>query len=51
MAVAALEQLKSRISGKNVICLVTGANSEFSRLDFFKEHSLIYEGRKLYLLL
>jgi threonine dehydratase len=33
MAVAALEQLKDQLKGKTVVCVLSGANTDLSRLD------------------
>lgn len=33
MSVAALDEIKDLIKGKTVVCLVTGANTDLSRLE------------------
>lgn len=33
MAVAALDQLRDLIKGKTVVCILSGANTDLSRLD------------------
>ncbi|EGR32305.1 threonine dehydratase, putative [Ichthyophthirius multifiliis] len=51
LSVAALDFFKDEIKGKNVVCILAGGNTELSRLDEFKEHSLLYEGLKYFFLI
>ncbi len=51
LSVAALDSFKDDIKGKNVVCILAGGNTELSRLDEFKEHSLLYEGLKYFFLI
>lgn len=44
----ALKDLKSKISWKNVVCLVSGWNFDFERLPEVKERSMKYEWLKRY---
>ncbi|MFB1049435.1 threonine ammonia-lyase IlvA [Paraliobacillus sp. JSM ZJ581] len=48
MPVAALDQYKDQIKGKNVVCVVSGGNNDIDRMQDIKERSLIYEGYKHY---
>ncbi len=48
MSVAALNQYKEEIKGKNVVCIVSGGNNDIVRTEEIKERSLIYEGLKHY---
>jgi len=51
ISIAGLESLKEEIRGKNVVCILSGGNTDLSRLDEFKEHSLLYEGLKYFFLI
>lgn len=51
IAIAGLEFYKEEIKGKNVVCILSGGNTDLSRLDEFKEHSLLYEGLKYFFLI
>lgn len=48
LAVAALDQLKDRIEGKVVVCIVSGGNNDIERMQEIKEKSLLFEGLKHY---
>jgi len=48
LAVAALDQLKDLIAGKNVVCIVSGGNNDIERMQEIKEKSLLFEGLKHY---
>ncbi len=48
LAVAALDQLKDTIAGKNVVCIVSGGNNDIERMQEIKEKSLLFEGLKHY---
>lgn len=48
LAVAALDQLKDSIAGKNVVCIVSGGNNDIERMQEIKEKSLLFEGLKHY---
>jgi threonine dehydratase len=48
LSIAALDQLKDRIKGKNVVCVVSGGNNDITRTEEIKERSLLYEGLKHY---
>ena len=44
LPVAALEQYRDHIRGKNVVCVISGGNNDIDRMQEIKERSLIYEG-------
>jgi len=48
LTIAALEQYKDLIAGKNVVCVVSGSNNDITRTAEIKERSLLYEGLKHY---
>lgn len=48
LSIAALDQLKDRIVGKNVVCIVSGGNNDITRTEEIKERSLLFEGLKHY---
>lgn len=51
VSVAALEQLKDDIRGKNVVCVISGSNNDITRMEEIKERSLLHEGLKHYFIL
>ncbi len=48
LAVASLDQLRDVISGKTVVCVVSGGNNDIERMQEIKEKSLLFEGLKHY---
>ena len=50
LSIAALESRQHEIRGKKVICIVSGSNNDFDRMQEIKERSLQYEGIKHYFL-
>lgn len=46
--IAALDQFQEEITGKTVVCIVSGGNNDVDRMQEIKERSLIYEGLKHY---
>ena len=48
LAVAALEDFRDEVQGKRVVCLVSGGNNDFRRIEEIRERALIYEGKKHY---
>ncbi len=48
LPVAALDQYKDEIKGKNIVCIISGGNNDIDRMQDIKERSLIYEGYKHY---
>ncbi|SDH67369.1 threonine ammonia-lyase IlvA [Myroides phaeus] len=51
LSIAALEQYKEVIKGKNVVCVVSGSNNDITRTEEIKERSLLYEGLKHYFII
>lgn len=51
LSVAALDAYKDEIAGKTVVCIVSGGNNDFDRMQEIKERSLIYEGLKHYFMI
>ncbi|ANZ94778.1 hypothetical protein BFC19_04870 [Brochothrix thermosphacta] len=43
LSITALDEMKSNIIGKNIICIVSGGNNDINRLEEIKERSLRYE--------
>jgi len=48
LSIAALEQYRTKIKGKNIVCIVSGSNNDIVRMEEIKEKSLLYEGLKHY---
>ena len=48
LSIAALEQYKEEIKGKNVICLVSGSNNDITRTPEIKERALLHANLKHY---
>ncbi len=48
LSIAALDQYKDKIKGKNVVCILSGSNNDITRMEDIKERSLLYEGLKHY---
>ncbi|OEH92821.1 threonine ammonia-lyase IlvA [Bacillus solimangrovi] len=48
LSIAALDQFKEEIRGKNVVCIISGGNNDIGRMQEIKEKSLIHEGLKHY---
>jgi len=51
LSIAALDQYREKIRGKNVVCVVSGSNNDIDRMPEIKERSLQYEGLKHYFLI
>ena len=51
LSIAALEQYRDHITGKNVVCVVSGSNNDIDRMPEIKERSLQFEGLKHYFLI
>ena len=51
LSVAALEQYKDQIRGKNVVCVISGGNNDINRMKEIEERSLLYEEMKHYFIL
>ncbi len=46
LSLAALDQFRDEIKGKNVVCVLSGSNNDISRTEEIRERSLLYEGLK-----
>lgn len=51
LSISALENVKDRIKGKTVVCLLSGGNNDLLRYPEVLEKSLVYQGRKHYFLI
>ena len=51
MSVTALEKVKNQIKGKTVVCILSGANTDLSRLDEAQEKALTAKGEKNFYIL
>lgn len=51
LAISALENVKDRIKGKTVVCILSGGNNDLLRYPEVLERSLVYQGRKHYFLI
>ena len=48
LSIAALEQIKDKIRGKKVVCILSGSNNDITRSEEIRERALLYEGLKHY---
>jgi len=51
LAIAALDNYREVIKGKNVVCIIGGGNNDIDRMQEIKERSLQFEGLKHYFLI
>jgi len=51
LTIAALDQYREQIKGKNVVCVISGSNNDIIRTEEIKERSLLYEGLKHYFII
>lgn len=51
LSIAALEEYRDKIIGKNVVCIISGGNNDITRMQEIEERSLVYEGYQQYFLL
>ena len=51
LTIAALDDYRGKIKGKNVVCVVSGGNNDLQRMPEIKERSLLYEGLKHYFII
>jgi threonine dehydratase len=51
LSVAALDAIKDKIKGKNVVCIIGGGNNDITRTEEIKERSLLFEGLKHYFII
>lgn len=50
LTVSALDDLKEKIKGKTVVCIISGGNNDILRYPEIMERSLVYQGKKHYFL-
>ncbi|QED48320.1 threonine ammonia-lyase IlvA [Cytobacillus dafuensis] len=48
LPIASLDFYKEKIKGKNIVCVISGGNNDFGRMQEMKERSLQYEGLLYY---
>ncbi|TYP72182.1 threonine ammonia-lyase IlvA [Aquimarina intermedia] len=48
LTLAALEEYKDKIEGKNIVCIVSGSNNDITRTAEIKERALLYANLKHY---
>lgn len=48
LSIAALNQMRGKIQGKNVVCIVSGGNNDINRMAEIDERSNIFEGYQHY---
>lgn len=51
LSIAALDDYRDVIKGKNIVCILSGSNNDIDRMQEIKERSLQYEGLKHYFLI
>ncbi|TAH25579.1 MAG: threonine ammonia-lyase [Cytophagales bacterium] len=51
LSIAALDDYKEKIKGKNIVCIVSGSNNDLGRTEEIKERSLFFEGLKHYFII
>lgn len=48
LTIACLDQFKNEISGKIIVCILSGGNNDITRTEEIRERSMLYEGLKHY---
>lgn len=51
LSISALENIKDRIKGKIIVCIISGGNNDLLRYPEILERSLVYQGKKYYFLI
>jgi len=51
LSLSVFDMLQKQISGRNVVCVVSGSNNDITRTMEIKERSLLYEGLKHYFII
>ncbi|CAL2084251.1 L-threonine dehydratase biosynthetic IlvA [Tenacibaculum sp. 190524A02b] len=51
LTLAALDEFKDEIEGKNVVCVISGSNNDITRTAEIKERALLYGGLKHYFII
>ena len=50
LSISGLDQLQTKMKGKNVVCVLSGGNNDIARMEEIKEKAAIYRGVKHYFL-
>lgn len=48
LSVAGMENFHEDLTGKNVVCIISGSNNDITRMEEIKERALLYKGLKHY---
>lgn len=48
LSVAGMESFHGDLTGKNVVCIISGSNNDITRMEEIKERALLYKGLKHY---
>lgn len=48
LTIAALDQYRDKVQGKNVVCIVSGSNNDITRTEEIRERAMLYKGLKHY---
>ena len=51
LSVSLLENIKDKIKGKTIVCIISGGNNDLLRYPEILERSLVYQGKKYYFLI
>lgn len=51
LSIAGMDDYRTAIEGKNVVCVVSGGNNDIDRMQEIQERSLLYEGLKHYFII
>lgn len=51
LSIAALDEYKDQLVGKNVVCIISGSNNDITRTAEIKERALLYENIKHYFII
>lgn len=51
LSISALENIKDKIKGRIVVCIISGGNNDLLRYPEILERSLVYQGKKYYFLI
>lgn len=50
LSICGLEEIREKIKGKNVVCILSGGNNDISRMEEIKEKAATYRGERHYFL-
>lgn len=51
LSIAALDEIKEQLVGKNIVCILSGGNNDISRTEEIRERSLMEQGLKHYFII